>query len=251
METVFVYGTLRRHEDNAHYLQKAERLAEQCWTAGRLYDTGVGYPALVPSEKEWVYGELYRVSRWELALLDELEDYFGPGRSDNLYERVTRTVHTDRGTVKAYVYMWARGKDGLNGWIRSGDWKVYRHLQRSPWLCFVYAPMIVLQSLQEQGAAHLFSDCVGRGKLAGYSLRIIGRETTGGERADLVEGGGEVEGKVYRIGREALEYLWKRAAVHQGLYRPAFIDLTCGEKQLVDVLTFLAVKGGRNGQQGR
>jgi gamma-glutamylcyclotransferase (GGCT)/AIG2-like uncharacterized protein YtfP len=123
-EWVFVYGTLRRHEENHHYLQKAQRGPAPCWTYGQLFDTGYGYPAMVDSGTERVYGELYLVTPAELKALDELEDYYGEG-CDNLYDRVRRTIHTDRGEVDAYVYVWAKETDGFQP-IPSGDWKLYR-----------------------------------------------------------------------------------------------------------------------------
>ncbi|WP_428912544.1 gamma-glutamylcyclotransferase [Niallia sp. Krafla_26] len=40
--------------------------AEQCWTNGKLFDSGYGYPAMKQSASSHVYGELYSVTDTEL-----------------------------------------------------------------------------------------------------------------------------------------------------------------------------------------
>jgi len=135
---VFVYGTLRKGEDNHHLLADSELVAEECHMEGNLYDTGFGYPAitLVPGNK--VYGELYRVSETTLRQLDELEDYYGE-EEHNEYWRVVRPVYTNTDTdtntntdaseQSAYVYIYLDEQaEGLVP-IPLGDWKSYRLLQ--------------------------------------------------------------------------------------------------------------------------
>lgn len=61
-----------------------------------------------------------------MAVLDRLEEYFGPGDPRNLYVRVERRVHTASGTVPAWVYV-AAGPVArelrANGTpIPGGDW---------------------------------------------------------------------------------------------------------------------------------
>ena len=44
MYHVFVYGTLRRGQTNAHYMLGATCIADRNWTYGKLFDTNEGYP---------------------------------------------------------------------------------------------------------------------------------------------------------------------------------------------------------------
>ncbi|HWL12901.1 MAG TPA: gamma-glutamylcyclotransferase [Ureibacillus sp.] len=121
---VFVYGTLRKGEVNAHLLKNARCLEESCWTFGVLYDSGEGYPAMIPSTSNRTVGELYEVTVTLLNLLDELEDYEEDG-TNNLYNRVEQEIVTENGTTLAYVYI--SNNDGLlKNEIPSGDWKAYR-----------------------------------------------------------------------------------------------------------------------------
>jgi len=128
---VFVYGTLRKGEDNHHLLAGSERIAVQCYMEGNLYDTKLGYPAMTLAPGKKVYGELYSVSEAKLRQLDELEDYYGEDRN-NEYWRVVRPVYTDTDTDtdmsarSAFVYIYLNEQaEGLD-LIPLGDWKSYR-----------------------------------------------------------------------------------------------------------------------------
>ncbi|MFD0710499.1 gamma-glutamylcyclotransferase [Paenibacillus sp. GCM10027626] len=123
--TVFVYGSLRKDEDNFGFLADAEQLADYCYVEGILYDTGLGYPAMTLAHGSKVYGELYRVTPDTLRQLDELEDYHG-AEQDNDYLRVVETVYMDEGRAKAFVYVYPDEKaKGLKR-VQSGDWRLYR-----------------------------------------------------------------------------------------------------------------------------
>lgn len=39
MHYVFVYGTLRKEQSNARYMQDAICIADEAWTPGKLFDT--------------------------------------------------------------------------------------------------------------------------------------------------------------------------------------------------------------------
>ena len=122
---VFVYGTLRKYESNHSLLEMAELVAEHCRVRGRLYDTGHGYPAMVPDDNAWTYGEMYRITEEQLEKLDWLEDYYGEGQ-DNEYNRVVMKVQTKRGFEDAYVYTYSEDQvKGLKA-IESGDWRASR-----------------------------------------------------------------------------------------------------------------------------
>ncbi|MBE5106720.1 gamma-glutamylcyclotransferase [Bacillus thuringiensis] len=124
MHHVFVYGTLRKEQTNAYYMQSAKCIADEAWTYGKLFDTNEGYPAMICSNEEKVYGEVYEVNDEILHKLDELEEYTGNAETD-LYDRITQTVYTTDNEIQAYVYI-AQDKKMLKKDIDSGDWLVYR-----------------------------------------------------------------------------------------------------------------------------
>ncbi|MEI4620275.1 gamma-glutamylcyclotransferase [Bacillus pfraonensis] len=126
MQYVFVYGTLRKQQANAHYLHEATCIAEEAWTYGRLFDTNEGYPAMILSKGEKVYGEVYEVSDMVLEKLDELEEYTDNPEKD-LYNRITQPVYLGDKTITAYVYI-AYSEHMLLEPIISGDWLDYLKL---------------------------------------------------------------------------------------------------------------------------
>lgn len=240
-QLVFVYGTLRKHERNHHLLRDAACIARQCWTDGRLVDSELGYPYLVSSAHDRVYGELYEVTHLELKALDQLEGYRGPGQ-DNYYNRIEQMVQTDTGKVAAYVYTLPSEKltRSLKR-IKSGDWSVEQLVNRKQSLYyFAYGSCMDDARFKTAGVSPFFQKCLGRGVLEGYQLRYTRRSHDGG-RADIVEEGGTVEGKVYEIPPEALRYLYRREGVNAGIYRPTLVDLTVAGGLLENVLTFVVV----------
>lgn len=123
---VFVYGTLRKHERNHYLLKDAPIVAEQCWTDGKLFDSGLGYPFLAQSKSYRVMGELYLVTDKELQTLDRLEGYEGPGKN-NYYNRVVQSIQTNIENLQAFVYVLPDERLPLNMvTIESGDWCTYR-----------------------------------------------------------------------------------------------------------------------------
>ncbi|WP_439022466.1 gamma-glutamylcyclotransferase family protein [Bacillus thuringiensis] len=124
MHRVFVYGTLRRGETNAHYMQGATCIADGAWTYGKLFDTNEGYPAMIYSNEDKVYGEVYEVNKAVLQKLDELEEYTGNAESD-LYDRITETIYLGDREMRAFVYV-AQDKEMLKKVIISGDWVKYQ-----------------------------------------------------------------------------------------------------------------------------
>ncbi|MEM5639635.1 gamma-glutamylcyclotransferase family protein [Bacillus zanthoxyli] len=124
MYHVFVYGTLRRGQTNAHYMQGATCIADGAWTYGELFDTNEGYPAMICANEVKVYGEVYEVNDDVLHKLDELEEYTGNAETD-LYDRITQTVYVADTEIHAYVYI-AQDKKMLKKVIDSGDWLLYQ-----------------------------------------------------------------------------------------------------------------------------
>jgi len=128
MALVFVYGTLLRGEANHGLLRTARTVDDRASVRGVLYDTGDGYPALALDEASDrpVAGEVYEVDAPTLAALDELEDYFGPGDSRNLYERLEVETSGERGTYRALVYAFPRARAAACRPIPQADWRAYR-----------------------------------------------------------------------------------------------------------------------------
>lgn len=237
---VFVYGTLLSHQPNHRYLRRATCLAHQAWTTGKMVDVGT-YPALIPHPFYRVYGELYAIKNYQLERLDILEAYYGKG-AENHYERIRQTVFTDKGSQEAWIYVYPKYREWKYPHFGWGDWRVYRELTKPEILYFAYGSCMDKKRMEEQGVAHLFTDIVGRGVLPGYSLHYTHCSGDGG-RADLLEIGGYAEGKVYRIGQEALLYLYDREGAREGggTYRPAFVDVRCNGK-IRTMLTFLVTE---------
>jgi gamma-glutamylcyclotransferase (GGCT)/AIG2-like uncharacterized protein YtfP/cation transport regulator ChaC len=238
--SIFVYGTLRRHERNHHLLKEAELSAEQAWTAGKLYDTGLGYPALKESNEDVVYGELYFVSEKQLHRLDELEGYSVDGKN-NLYNRKKQMVVYDTGKTEAFVYTIAEHNlQMLKTHIKTGDWKEHQLLKKNPIFYFAYGSCMDQTRFKRAKVDHFFQTVTGTGILEGYTLRYSAAMPDGG-RADIVEEGGVVEGIVYEIPADCVSYLYKREGVGSRLYRPAYVDLTISGTIYKDVLTFIVV----------
>ena len=115
---VFVYGTLRRGEQN-HYLLEARKPLRVGRTEARFTLVSLGpYPAMIEGGETAVLGEVYDVDPLTLAALDELEDH------PTFYQR--RPIRLDDGgEVLAYLLPpeQARGRRT----IPSGDWLEGKH----------------------------------------------------------------------------------------------------------------------------
>jgi len=126
VDTLFVYGTLRRH--TGHPMQRllageATCLGPASWQ-GRLYRVA-HYPAAVPSAdpKERIVGEIWRLNEPE-RLLSQLDRYeeCGPGFPEPT--EYVRQIHRVRDTagreLAVWVYVYNRPVEGLER-ILSGD----------------------------------------------------------------------------------------------------------------------------------
>lgn len=241
---VFVYGTLRRGEVNHGLMAGSDVVAMQAWTAGRLVDTGFGYPGLVLAPDDphaRTYGEVYRVSKQRLPDLDRLEGYRGEGE-ENLFDRTTVTVMSDAGPIDALVYTFPSERTEGMPKVDHGDWRTARLLtQPKVWMYFAYGSVMDNRRLIEQGVGNLFLDVIGRGELDRYTLTFT-HDRPDGNRADVMEVGGRVEGKVFRIEETARDYLLRREGVRSDSYRAAFVDVTVDGEVYRDVLIFLSVR---------
>lgn len=238
---LFVYGTLRKHQGNHHLLAGSKCIAEQAWTEGQLFKSKSGLPILVASAGGRVYGELFEVNHRELESLDRLEGYLSPGQK-NHYDRVEKNIHTDCGSHNAFVYVIPNRKKRMEMVrIEGGDWRVYRLLKESSnFLYFAYGSCMDHERFKSAGVDHHFQMIKGCGILDGYHLRFTRRSVDGG-RADIVEEGGRVEGKVYEVTADCLEYLYDREGVSFGYYRPALVDIKLNSLTVVNVFTFVVV----------
>ena len=107
---VFVYGTLKRHGSNHHFLAGQTFRGEARTAPGyRLYEVG-GYPGMIPQsiDREGVQGELWSVEAKCLARLDELE-----GLSVGLYRRERIPLQPPFSDEAAEAYLYARTIVGL------------------------------------------------------------------------------------------------------------------------------------------
>jgi len=216
-------------------------VAEQAWTAGLLFDTGLGYPALQQNHLSRVYGVLYEINNEQLEKLDAIEGYSEKG-NNNFHNRITQTIFTDRGEHEAYVYVVNQLKTEMfKNPIDSGDWKVYRLIKQSTLGYFAYGSCMDAARFIKASVNHYFNKVIGIGVLDGYSLRYTIKSFDGG-RADIVECGGVVEGKVYEISSEALSYLFRREGVTAVRYRPAVVQVKMADNMVKEVLTFIVVE---------
>lgn len=129
-KTVFVYGTLRPGQLYWPHIAPFAVAAEPAIAQGLLYDLGP-YPAMVCGSGS-VVGELIRLDSPQeaLAIMDEIEDYYGPNDPRNEYER-TLIYATTRASarIECYCYLYAHShRLGLTATrIVSGDWLQRNH----------------------------------------------------------------------------------------------------------------------------
>ncbi|MFP8640672.1 gamma-glutamylcyclotransferase [Priestia aryabhattai] len=237
---LFVYGTLLEGEGNHGLLHHARSIAKQAKTKGKLYDTKHGYPMLDIDSEHITYGEVYEVTdqlMWKA--LDELEGYIHEGHKDNEYDKVVQTVETDQGEFEAVVYV-ASDRSLLHEFIPSGNWRVWKEDLLEGMLYFAYGSCMDNDRFIKHGVDQHFQDCLGRAVFKGYTLRYNHVIHDGG-RADMVEEGGVVEGKLYRVPPEAITYLYGREGVDNNGYRPAIISVEHEGKMVDHVLTFFVL----------
>ncbi|MCX4693467.1 gamma-glutamylcyclotransferase family protein [Streptomyces sp. NBC_01408] len=128
----FVYGTLRPGEVNHDLFLRGRTASEEpgLLPDAALYD-GPGYPYAVHRPGPGIVGELITAAPDAygelLVALDRLEEYEGPGRPGNIYDRMAREVlRPDGSSVLAWVYLasplLARELRTSGAEIPGGDW---------------------------------------------------------------------------------------------------------------------------------
>ncbi|MFZ5591461.1 MAG: gamma-glutamylcyclotransferase family protein [Bacillota bacterium] len=133
MQRVFVYGTLLTGMANHYLIAPYAKKITPAQARGLLYALPYGYPAMIAGNGT-VYGEVVELTGGEEAwrVLDDLEDYRGPGCPDNLYERVVQKVCLPGGQlISAYVYLWAKPDElpRIGRLLVHGNWR--RHVRGS------------------------------------------------------------------------------------------------------------------------
>ncbi len=125
LDRVFVYGTLKVGENNHPLIAPFVRAVTPGTVPGRLVDLG-GYPGWMEGAGT-VYGEVLQVAPADEALriLDELEEYFGPGDPENVYERLVAAVATPERTVPAWAYQYVGPTTAATA-IPGGVWSAPR-----------------------------------------------------------------------------------------------------------------------------
>ncbi|WP_165769108.1 gamma-glutamylcyclotransferase [Virgibacillus profundi] len=242
MKAIFVYGTLRKNEKNHHYLNKAVCLYEQAWIHGKLFDTKKGYPVMKEVNGEKIYGEVYQVSDEQLATINQLEGYTEDG-PNNLYERKTVTVHVDNEKkLEAITYITGKSLADSNLTIPFGDWKVYQYLKNKPLYYFAYGSCMDDDRFKLANVQHYFQSVSGKGVLDNHGFRFS-RSSSDGGKADIIESPGEIiEGVVYKILVDAMDYLYEREGVFVNAYRPAVVSLQLNNSEIIEAITFIGTE---------
>ncbi|EGA91224.1 butirosin biosynthesis protein BtrG [Planococcus donghaensis MPA1U2] len=119
---LFVYGTLKQGGKYHCYLDEAELVEKRATAKGSLYDTGMGYPAMVLSSDCQVEGEIYDIPEVLWPALDYLEDYSGNPEMD-LYDKKKIQVEVDGKVVETLAYL-AKDEKLLKDLIPTGKWEV-------------------------------------------------------------------------------------------------------------------------------
>lgn len=110
MNTIFVYGTLKRGGSNHVFLRGQNYVGDARTAPGYiLYSLG-DYPGMVraPGDTEGVSGEVWHVDDGCLAELDRLE-----GLDEGLYERIDVLLAPNPYAGSAQTYLYRRAIDGL------------------------------------------------------------------------------------------------------------------------------------------
>lgn len=86
MHRVFVYGTLKRGQRNAHFMRNARFLGDHSTDALYSMYEFDDYPAVCQHGRHAIEGEVYEVSKAQFAALDDLEWY------PHYYQRIEITT---------------------------------------------------------------------------------------------------------------------------------------------------------------
>ncbi|UOQ42795.1 gamma-glutamylcyclotransferase [Halobacillus salinarum] len=233
---LFVYGDL----EIDGIIKSQHLLAEQAWVQGLLLKEIDGNPIAVEDSCSLTYGSLYEfpaedVEKLILKMCDSENQHFPPVKQ--IVE-----VLTDNGSFEAVTFI-SHSCSGLASFstIPFGNWPVQQLLQNSTCYYFAYGSCMDNERFYKHKVSHLFTSVLGRGILDEYRLAFSHHQEDGG-RADIIESsGGKVEGVIYEIEKEAVNYLFKREGVYAGGYRPTAIEVELHNGRRVTALSFTVI----------
>ena len=117
---VFVYGTLRRGDDNdITQLTPSPQFVSEASIQGSMFHLGA-YPGVVLGGTGTVRGEVYSVSAVLQKKLDEIEDVY-PQQRDEYFKRII-AVQTALGELRCICYEINPAYIAGRRLIASGDW---------------------------------------------------------------------------------------------------------------------------------
>ena len=135
---VFVYGSLKQGEPLFYYepLMELRLDIQAAMIQGAvLYDLGP-YPGMVlQADGGTVYGEVHHFGYpvKTLAILDQLEGYYGEGHAENFYRRVehdTQLLNEKNARVSCWVYEYVGPMDPGFRRLESGVWEGVKDQER-------------------------------------------------------------------------------------------------------------------------
>lgn len=210
---VFVYGTLRQGESNHSWIADQIKSSIPASVRGWLFDLGP-YPAMTLG-MGWVPGDLVELKNPEKAFqqLDILEDYFGPGHPNNLYERVDTEAFLEGGEremCQVYIFPERRKEDQvmIDRLLPGGDWRSRK--DNKSWVpYFAYGSCMDRTSFAKTVERYAV---IGRGEIANQRVAFTRWSSRWqGGVADLIESPGErTEGVLYLVHPEELSSLDER-----------------------------------------
>lgn len=120
---LFVYGTLKKNKSNHNLLKNAEFIGE-AFVFGTLYDLNVGFPALVETGNNKVYGEIYKIDDSLIESLDQFEGFHNDDIDNSLYIRKSINVNHNNKLLECQVYVMTESslKKFIYTPINSGKW---------------------------------------------------------------------------------------------------------------------------------
>ncbi|WP_042223649.1 gamma-glutamylcyclotransferase [Oceanobacillus manasiensis] len=230
MSLLFIYGDLRT--DKTETLKKhATSIDEQVWVTGKLYDCN-GSPYLVDDKDASTYGELVEISEENLEKLDE---ELNSERSNTSVSSSTDEQYN------AFIYREEPNNEDKLEEVPFGDWKVYRYLKNETLYYFAYGSCMDDNRFKMANVDQYFTSIAGKGVLENYGFRFTRSSEDGGKADIIVSPLEKVEGVVYKVPLEAIDYLYKREGVYSKRYRPTIIKLTLNQGEEVDGITFVSV----------
>ncbi|SFJ98489.1 Uncharacterized conserved protein YtfP, gamma-glutamylcyclotransferase (GGCT)/AIG2-like family [Halobacillus dabanensis] len=232
---VFVYGSLCKHQEDHHYIEKYTCLSEQASVKGRLFSNSYVNPHLIKDELHMCYGELYEVDEEKLGELDDLHNV---AEKNPQFKRESSTVLTEQGLTQAEVFYWSHSPEGSP--VPNNDWKVHQYFRQGSIQYFAYGSCMDDYRLTTHGVESLFKDVRGSGVLYDYEL-AFSCHYNDGSRADIKEKkGSKLEGVVYEnIKEDAISYLYQREGVDSKVYRPTIVDVLVDNEKRIQVLLLL------------